>query len=377
MLRKLLLGLIILFSITGLAGAQSAAQPWWFTLELGKQHFRNGSYGDALIAFEDARRDRFDRFSRMEEDFIYLLSHPNVRQLEDALDFIEMYIEANYEVAAATALAELYHRVPRINLMNSGLRVLEELDRLKPYPEAEFWLGETYRAEGELSLALRQYERALQQRALLENPGFEVEILYRMVEVHRVQQNYQEMDRRAMEIIHGVDPYGNPRDVFWTRGAEQLRVAMARVLEVEGVNRFLTIYRHNNPLTEKAHRFLGFFYSATGRHLPASEHLMFAFLIQNTMLIDEAIRHQFDFAYSSLEDLMSFALRRPELLSFMEEVEYHRTIFNLAASLHATGRTIPALELWSFLAESDISGVWGAAARRSPNPYVERVIELP
>ena len=392
MLRKFLLSFIILSLVTGFAvsqqgrlqpGLQPGFQPWWFTLELGKQHYRNGSYGDALISFEDARRDRFNQFSRMEQDLIFLLSHPNVRQLEDALDFIEMYIAANLETAAATALSELYYRYPREELQNSGLRALEELDRLKGYPEAEFWLGETYRAEGELNLALRHYERAFNERALLDNPGFEIEILYRMVEVNRSLQNYQEMERRAREIIEGSGLDGVPRDIFWARSPgqsgsmESMRVAMARILEVEGVNHFMTLYRNNNLVTERAHRSLGFFYIATGRHLMAAEHLLFAFLVQNTVLIEEAIRQEFDYTFTSLEDLMNFVLRRRDLLDFIDEVEYYRTIFNLAGSLYVTRRTVPAMQLWSFLAGSANAGEWGARARRSPVPYVERAIELP
>ena len=381
MFRKILLGVIIICLVAGFATAQ---QHWWYTLERGKQYFRDGSFGDALVTFEDARRDRAAYFTRLEQDFILFLSDPNVRPLENSLDFIEMYIALNYEAAAAAALAELYHRFPRVELGDSALRALEELDRLKFYPEAEYWLGEAYRMEGELALALRHYERAFQQRALLENPGFEIEILYRIVEVHRFRQEYQEMDRRAREIIEGTGPDGTPRDMFWARTSTQttspmtqMRVAMTRILENEGINHFLTLYRHNNLISERAHRFLGFFYNATGRHLTAAEHLLFAFLIQNTVLIEEAIRHEFDFTYTTLEDLIVFINTRPALLAFTEDVEYHRTIFNLAISLHATGRTLPAMQLWTFLASNANAGEWGARARANPTPYIERALELP
>ena len=376
MFKRIFFGFVFFTLVAGLSLAQ---QPWWYSLERGIHSFRNGYYGNALIAFEDARRDRANQFTRMEQDLIFLLSHPDVRSLGDSLEYVEMYIAANLETAAAAALAELYHRVPRNTLRDSALQALQELGRLKGYPEAEFWLGETYKAEGELRLALRHYERAL-----LENPEFYVEILYRLVEVHRVLQNYNEMEERANEIIRGTGPSGTPRDIFWARSStqgtglmDQMRVAMIRILELEGVDSFLSLYRHHNLLTEKAHRFLGFFYSATNRHYMAAEHLMFAFLIQNTVLIDEAISREFDFTYTSLENLIESTRRRPELLSFIDEVEYYRTIFYLAVSLQATGRSIPATQLWDFLAGSNNAGEWGARARRNPTPYVERALEMP
>ncbi|MCL2070327.1 MAG: hypothetical protein FWH19_05005 [Treponema sp.] len=375
MFRKFVLGLVLIFLAAGMSWAQ---QPWWFTLERGKQHFRNGFYGDALLAFEDARRERIDYYTRMEQDMILLLSIPEVRILGDSLEFVERYITERRETRAAAILAELRHRLPPNTLGFSALQVLEELDRLKPYPEADFWLGETFRVEGELGQAVRYYERALANIALLENPEFEIEILYKLTEAHRIRSEYQEMERRAREIIEGRGLSGVPRDSFWaTPQMSQMRTAMLRFLETEGVDRFLTLYRHNNPLTERAHRFLGSFFYVSNRHAQASEHLMFAFLIQNTVIIDEIIRFEFDYTFSTLDDLMLQVQRRPEILAFIEETEYYRTIHHLATALFATGRTRPARELWAFLAGSADAGVWGDRARRSVNPVIERAVEMP
>jgi tetratricopeptide (TPR) repeat protein len=353
-----------------------AQTPWWFTLEQGKLYYRSGAYGNALTAFEDARRARYDQYSRMEQDFIAFLSSYDVRRLGDSLEFVEAYLSNRRDAAAAAVLEEVYFRVPKSSLNNSVKRVLEELDRLKSYPEAEYWLAETYMAEGELILALRLYQRALQDKALLETPGFETEILYKITEIHRLRQNYQEMEKLAKEIIEGRSITGTLRDELWAGGSPSLtRAAMIRILENDGVNRFLTLYRHHNPLTEKAHRLLGFFYYASNRYPTAAEHLMFAFLIQNTVLIDEIIRREYDFTFTNLNDLMVFVRARPELVSFMEESEYYRTVFYLASALFATGKTRPSRELWSFLASSPDSGEWGERARRNPTPYAERTVD--
>ena len=364
----------LILLLSGISWAQ-IQRPWWYTLEEGKRLFRNGSYGDALMAFEDARRDRVAQFTRMEQDFITILSNPAVRRLGDSLDFIEQYIAESHETAAAAALAELYYRIPKDSFNGSARRALDAFDRLKNYPEAEYWLGETYRAEGELSLAFRQYERAFGDRALLDNPGFETEILYKITDIHRLRREYQEMERRANEIIEGVDYTGAHRDSLWS--GNQIRVAMARILENEGVNRFFTLYRHNNAITERAHRLLGFFCYSSNRYSLAAEHLMFAFLIQNTVLIDEIIRHEFDYRFTSLEDLAVYVRSKPELSGYLETTEYFRTIYYLASALYANGKTRPARELWAFLASSANAGEWGNRARRNPSPFIDRAIEMP
>ncbi|MCL2093497.1 MAG: hypothetical protein FWH12_04800 [Treponema sp.] len=376
MTKKLIL-LCLFFSALSFASAQSEI-PWWFRLEQGKQLFRSGAYGDALIAFEDARQGRIQDFARMEDDMILLLSHPDVRLIGDALDIIEIYIAALHETRAARALSELYHRVPRDSLGGSVNRALEELDRLKGYPEAEFWLGETYWVEGELSLALRQYEKAYRDRSLLEIPEFDVEILYRMAELHRVRQEYQEMEMRLREIISGTGPTQEGRDMFWADNSMiQIRAAMLRLMENEGIDRFLVIYRYENHLTERAHRLLGSFFYTQGRYTSAVEHLLFSFLIQNTLLINQALLAEFDFTYTSLSELFIFINSRPDLMALLDQMEYYRVLSYLASSLQATGRTRPAAELWAFLASRADAGVWGDRARRNSLPIVDVPIELP
>ncbi len=240
-------------------------------------------------------------------------------------------------------------------------------------------MGETYRAEGEIGLALRQYEKAWSERSLLEIPGFEIEILYKITEMHRIRGNYQEMERRANEIIEGLGANGLPRDSLWAGSSlgssNQIRAAMSRILENEGVNRFLTLYRHTNTDTERAHRLLGFFYYSSSRYTQAMEHLMFAFLIQNSLLIEEVIRRDYDYNFSTLENLIMVVQRRPELAAFMEETEYYRTIYYLATVLYASGKTRPASQLWAFLAGTSNSGEWGNRARRNPSPFIERPLE--
>jgi tetratricopeptide (TPR) repeat protein len=359
-----------------------AEQPWWFTLEQGKRLFRSGVYGDALMAFEDARRARLDQFTRMRENFIFLLSTPDVRLMGDSLEAVEKHIASRRDVSSQSILAELYHRVPRESLNGSVQRALDELDRLKSYPEAEFWLGESYRLEGELGLALRQYERAWHGRALLESPGFDAEILYRMTEIHRLRREFQEMESRAKEIIEGPDHSGVPRDLLWAGNSANpaassnlVRAAMTRILENEGVNRFISLYRHENTGVEKAHRLLGFFYYSSGRYIPAAEHLMFAFLIQNTVLINEIIRGDFDFIFTSLENLEFLVNRRPALSAFCEDNEYYRTAYYLSSALYAAGKSRPAMQIWTFLSRSNSAGEWGSRARRYASPFVERAAQ--
>jgi tetratricopeptide (TPR) repeat protein len=361
----------VFFLLNALWGFTQAPseKPYWFTLERGKLFFRTGEYGDALRAFEDAREQRKTRYAGMEQNFIALLSIPEVRGLGDSLDLVEAYISDRRQENAAAALRELYYRIPRTSLEGSARKALEQIGELKNYPEAEYWIGEIYRTEGELGIALGQYEKAHEQRALLENPGFDGEIVYKIAAIHRLRQDYQEMERWLLEILK--------QDLRWSEDSGTFaRAALSRTMENDGILQFLTLYRYNNPFVEKAHRLLGFYYYASGRHSRAAEHLLYAFLIQNTIIIDEILRGQFDFTFTGLENLRQEIARRPLLSAYTDEVEYEKTLYCLGSALYGAGKSAPAREFWTFLAGG--RGEWSARAQAQlRSPTVEPAIEYP
>ncbi|MDR2394318.1 MAG: hypothetical protein LBD93_09230 [Treponema sp.] len=363
----------LLFFLCGVLGwgQRQTERPYWFSLEQGKSLFRKGDYGNALLSFEDARRDRWAMYTRMEQDLIDLLSIPEVRLLGDSLAQIEPYIAERYQVNAGAALREVYFRVPRASLEGSATKALETLGHLKYYPEAEYWIGETYRVEGELTVALWQYQKAHEQRAFLENPGFDIEILYKIVDIFKIRQNYTEMEKRLLEILE--------QDTLWSGTVNvYTKSVMLNMLENDGISRFLTIYRYNHSLVERAHRLLGLYYYTSGRHNRAVEHLMFSFLIQNTIMIEEIIRNQYDFTFTTLDNLMAVAMKRSVLGDYMEGAEYYKILYYLGAALYGDGKLVSARRFWTLLSGSSEAGEWGGrASSQLRSPFVEQVVEMP
>ncbi|GHU09015.1 hypothetical protein FACS1894151_05970 [Spirochaetia bacterium] len=370
--RNFLLLFILLIPASLFSQTQNA-RPYWYLLERGKNYFRSGSYGEALIAFEDARDERRTMFTRLEDTMIQLLSMPEVRLCGDALDLVERYIADHGRTDAARALDELYTRVNRSKLANSAKAALAEFGRLGAYPEAEFWIGETYCAEGELLIGLKQYQIAYEMRSLLDTPGFEIEILYKIADIHRIRQEYQEMIRVLEEILKS--------DSLWSQSENSfLRSAQSKTLENDGINRFLTLYRYSNAQTEKAHRLLGFYYYATGRHYEAVPHLQFAFLIQNSIFIEELIRRRYDYQFVSLDELISEINRQQQLVPYLEQFDYYKTIYYLGNSFLGSGKSIPARRFWNMLALHPEAGEWYARSRsqlNARNPITDPPLENP
>ncbi|MCL2762532.1 MAG: hypothetical protein FWD36_04910 [Treponema sp.] len=347
--------LILLFVLgSGFAGAQASGDlsrphDWWYTLEQGKLRFRQGDYSSALIAFDDARRQRLAMYERMERDLIHLLSISEVRRIGDSLEWIERYIHDRRHDAVAAALAELYYRIPKESLDNSAAAALKALGTLKDYPEAEYWIGEVYLLEGELPLAMTQFKKALDLRELHENPGLVTDLLYKIAAICNIRQEYNEMESVLISILSADKMFS---------GNDYARTSMTRILENNGINRFLTMYRYNNTELMEAHRLLGYYYFSRGRHSKAQEHFMFAFLIQNTVVIEEITRSRPDFSFTALEGLIAEINRRPHLTDYAEKNEYFKIAYYLGASLYGNGKTSTARELWHFLAAQNNADEW-------------------
>jgi len=378
-MRNLFIGITIFILCCASVAAQTQ-RDWWYTLERGKLMFRQGDYGNALLSFEDARRQRRAMYERMERNLIDLLSLREVRRIGDSLDAVERYIYDKRYTDAANALEELYYRLPKASFNDSASAALAALGTLKDYPEAEYWIGETYLIEGELNLAQTQFQKALALRQILENPGFATDLLYKIAAICRIRQDYNEMERTLLSILS--------TDRLWA-GSEQQEAAesksvpfekqsMTRTLENSGINRFLTLYRYRSTETIDAHRLLGFFYYASGRHSRAEEHLMFAFLIQNTVIIEEVIRNRYDFTFTTLEALAVEINRYPLLVEYAEKTEYYKTAYYLGASLYGNGKAASARDLWNYLSIQPNAGEWQARAQSQlKHPQVERMVEMP
>jgi tetratricopeptide (TPR) repeat protein len=300
----------------------------------------------------------------MEQDLINVLSIGTVRRFGDDLKLLETYIEKEFRADAAEALKELYYRIPKDALHNSSKAALSRIGLLKNYPEAEYWIGEVYRMEGEFVIALSQYRKALNHQTLLENPLSGTDILYKIADLQRIRREYPEMTKTLDEILKA--------DKFWSRESFN-RSNMLRSLETNGINRFLVLFRHNEPAMEKAHRVMGLYYYDNGRHDRAVDHLLFAYLIQNTVVINALLQNQYNYTFTDLSVLQNDIGKRQDILTYLDETEYFKTMYYLANSLYGIGRRSLAREIWIFLGDHG-SREWRSRAwAQLNNPQLDQI----
>lgn len=348
-----------------------AASPYWMTLEQGKRLYRDGLYGDALIKFEDAVRDRQDLYARSEQDLIAALSLPEVRRLGDSLQRVEEYIDSHHLIDARRALDELFRVKTRESFNDSVKGALDAFDPLELYPEGYFWMAQVLRVEGELEVALPLYQKALRYEALLEIPDEAREIRYILADIHATRREYNEMESRLLEILDGDQLWASSRDAF-------TRDAMLKTLANEGIDRFLLLYRNQAAAAYRAHRDLGLYYYRTGRHDRAVRQLTFAFLIGASTAIDELRRSDHEFSFGRFSAVLDAARGREQIRNFFTDTDFYKTMYYLGAAFYANGNRKTAAEFWTLVSTRDAAGEWrGRSQRQLASPSVELPTKAP
>jgi tetratricopeptide (TPR) repeat protein len=353
--------------------AQNVQEPYWLLLERGKQYYRSKEYGKALIAFEDAKRNKDELYLRMQKDFIEFLSADEVRRLGDSISKISLYLKDKPNKRISDIIAEVQFNFSDSVIQDSAKKIISLFDIMRLYPEAEYWIGEVYREEGELTIALEQYNRALSQQTVVGPNEFTTQIRYRIAEMYHILGNYPQYEKTLIDIAS--------KDSLWNGDARSevfIRTAMFKTLTQDGVNRFLTLYRHDGTKFENSHRFLGFYYYATGRYDKAVEHLAYAFLIQNTILIKEYQIREYGYVFKDYAQFINGVARYPDLETYMQDVDYYKTTYYLAAALYATGQRTTAFYLWTILTKTNRAGEWQKRSQlQIKKPYIEPVNERP
>jgi tetratricopeptide (TPR) repeat protein len=372
---------VVLFALSALfinitklpLSAQTTGEPYWLLLERGKQYYRTMEYGKALIAFEDAKRTRNELYLKMQKDFIEFLSADEVRVLGDSISKISLYLKDRPNKRISDILAEIQYHFPESVIQDSAQKIISLFDILRLYPEAEYWIGEVYREEGEATIALQQYTRALSQQRIVGSDDFTIQIEYKIVEMYHILGNYPQYEKTLIDIVS--------QDSLWngdSRSQSFIKTAMFRTLTDDGINRFLTLYRHDNTQIERAHRLLGFYYYVTGRYDKSIEHLTFAFLIQNSMLIKEYQLRVYGYTFKDYMDLINKLVRFSDLETYMQDVDYYKTNYYLAAALFATGRRSTAMYIWTVLSKNPRASEWQKRSQMQlKKPYIEPINERP
>lgn len=365
----------------GAVRAAAGADESWLRFQSGKRLFEERRFGEALNAFEEAVASRRERFAWAQGRLGGILSGEEARDAKDSLpalveglakrDLIERDYAAVKKASAGSLRREaellrerrlsdgfagfldalllvLDHR-PADSLGASIARLRQAAAELSSYPEAEYWIGRVYLAEGELRLAELQFRKAYDQRESLDIPEDRFQVLDALAGVYRDGGKWRDYEESLKEIVAADPAFSEKRRFF--------RDAMERSIRRDGIDKFMTLYRVESGAWTKAGAELGSFYLANGRP-QALVHLALAANGLLARCIDRVREREPAYAYSNLRELLGRIDSDGELGRYAEEAKLYRCLYELGEALAAQGERDSARGVWAALASREAASPW-------------------
>lgn len=250
------------------------------------------------------------------------------------------------------------------------------------FPEAEYYIGRIFEAEGELTLAEQQYEEALLHRDRLSVPEDVNEIRYRLIHIYSLTGRKQRFYQDNMAMLTRSELYGNPEVI------EDQHHRMNKTFLEEGLDYLLVLYRPELTFEREALRNLAFYHFEREEYQEAAFQLMVLCTSVISRTIEQYRSFFPDYRFESEEGFSSYSMTaaflrriddRPLLNRFLEKSEFYKMVYYWGNCLSQLSQTERAEDLWFLIADrGDVSGIWGKRSLQQLNKpeMQEQVLDL-
>ena len=227
------------------------------------------------------------------------------------------------------------------------------------FPEAEAGLARVYLIEGNLPLAERHYQRALDSLAFLSIPETEWAIRYELADVYVMSQRRSSAQEQWLDIVEDVDAL----DSSATR---ELLDNYQRIFWEEGIDRLLQLYRQGGTASIDANQDLGRQFLGMGRYEAAFDHDLMATVKIVTVVMDELRVFRPLYQFESLDEMLAVAQEYSVIERYLVTSGFYDSLERLAqSSFRLRGASVRFRELWQLVAtRAPLGSVAGTKARR-------------
>jgi hypothetical protein len=362
-----------------------AADPSWRLYHEGIELYAEKRLGESLVALKKAIETRSELFAGCAADLDSAMESKEAKKAKDSLpdlmrmlaarDLIPQDCEAIRAKAQGSIVAEMRllretsPSSPLRGLIDAALLVVEErgmarvgdslsalrreVGYLGSYPEAEFAIGRTYLAEGELRLAELQFRRACDMKESLELPDDRFGMLEALAGVQKTKSDLKSYELTLREIADASD--------LFTSKDEYYRGSMERTLGERGFDKFMSMYKVEQAFPVKSFSSLGELYLKDGRRI-AVVYLAAAVNATLTRAIAETRIDEPGYAFSSLSELLSRILADRDMSVFATDMNLWKDLKLLGDALSASGYRETAREIWTAMRSVGAPQPWKARA---------------
>ena len=235
-------------------------------------------------------------------------------------------------------------------------------ERNSTMPEVDFEIGRVFEAEGEMELALMQYERAYERKELMIVPDDAIDLLYRLARLRETREDYLQHEQLLRTIIEEID------DRF-AQSPSRLEEPLYRLLTTDGLDKLVELYRFYDSGSQRAYHLLSRTLLYHGRrYIEASKYAAISIVMTLTEIIEFARYIDPEYEFSGTEWLIATTRRFSSVGDYIEEAALYDQLYVLGHALFLSDRLIPAESVRQLLIRIDPGGKTGYRAARGYPP---------
>jgi len=255
------------------------------------------------------------------------------------------------------------------NITESLDFLLQSVEKDSDYPEAEFWLGRVYEAQGQAVLAEEQYRRALDLSLYLRVPDDRIVIEYTLADLLLNLGEFRKSE--ALSILYGI----TDEEGASSASEVSLEHLYINLITVKGIDELLYLYRDKLDFSLKARRLLAEEAWKEGHYRSS---LLLSTRVVLSLLTTSAERYRSihtdwrfdidlekdklspdrDIRYPEISDGLADLLIRifssdKQLSNWLENEGFWSQLYLLSISLYAEGFSDSAESIWRLMVNQD------------------------
>lgn len=237
------------------------------------------------------------------------------------------------------------------------------------YPEAEILIGDVFKAEGNIELAIKQYERVLEKAKQLYILAEKYDVYYKLAALYE-QDNLEGIgdnpEKKYREILNSI----LKDDEEYADAVESnLGDALVNTLEEDGFDRLVILYRLNSDFSLEAHSRYGGLYLDTGEYNQASLHFIFVVLSVVSKAIEELQFHDPKYEFETGDSFFQACRRYDLIQNYFQET-------NLFSNMVALGDAVVAGDDEKGMPDTEVTRqLWELARAYSQDASIISIID--
>jgi len=240
-----------------------------------------------------------------------------------------------------------------------AFKFFREATNNNEYPEAEYWIGKIFENEGDNTLALRQYEKALSISYKAESSEFYIAILLSIANIYDKQKKYNLYEETLTRIINDVKRA--------TKSDMEYEKVLGDRLIASGLDKAIFYFRYDLDPLITPYGELGVYLLNSSRDRNAIRYLSSAVIIIFSRLIEVKKEYDPDYNYTNARDLLLNAETDNKTREYMIESGLYKYLFYLALGLDNIEEFQQSKYIFGFLSESSVKNNYNDISLRIKN----------